>query len=188
MHEIAGSCESPMHSRPPLRPTNEACKNARTRHAISQTRRSWIAECAQHRWPPDDDAADVDMTTAPGAVRTGPDGRRPTHASFLGGSPMPFPHFSGPPSRLRVRARNLFRGKSKVVYCFPPPGPPERLGEPARTLVRKKSYAVSSLFGPAQSFSGARPKVFFLPGEVLCRLLIFRVHPGVSGSQPERLF
>ena len=42
-------------------------------HAISQTCRSWIAECMQHRWPPDDDAADVDMATAPGAVRTGPD-------------------------------------------------------------------------------------------------------------------
>ena len=82
-------------------------------------------------------------------------------ASFFGGSPMPFPHFSGPPSRIRERARKLFQGKSKAVYCFFFPGPPERLGEPARTLVRKKSYAVSSLFGPAQSSSGARPKAFF---------------------------
>ena len=82
-----------------------------------------------------------------------------TPECFLRGSPMPFADFSGPL---------------------------ERLGEPARKLFRRKSYAVSSLFGPAQSSSGARPKAF--SGEVLCRLLIFRVHPSVSASQPERFF
>ena len=51
----------------------QACENARTRHATSQSCGSWSAECIQHRWPPDDDAADVDMATVPDAARTGPD-------------------------------------------------------------------------------------------------------------------
>ena len=82
-----------------------------------------------------------------------------TPESFFRGCPMPFADFSGPPNRLREHARKLFRGKS---------------------------YAVCLFFGSAQSSSGARPNAF--SGDVLCRLLIFRVHPIVFGSEPESFF
>ena len=62
-------------------------------------------------------------------------------------------------------------------------GPPNRLREHARKLVRGMSYAVCLFFGSAQSSSGARPNAF--SGDVLCRLLIFRVNPIVFGSEPE---